>query len=160
VIRYVLVFIDDGEVTVIVIAFNPVERAMDGDAAPLATVTPFTLIVAPAATAVGVRVKLEVGFVTLAVYVRFVDVKGGVNVPDEMTSALRSVVVSSGSTDAVSQLASGSAAIRYMESLRIPFFLALRSARRFKRTSVGLAAVLDNLCFRCPPRETRTGLTS
>ena len=150
-IRYVLVFIDDGEVTVIVIAFNPVERAMEGDAAPLATVTPFTLITAPAVVAVGVTVMAELAFVTLAVYVRFVDVNGGVNVPVEMTSALRSVVVSSGSTEVVSQLASGSAAIRYMESLRIPFFLALRSARRFKRTSVGLAAVPDNL------RSTRRG---
>ena len=64
---YVCVVVPSCAVTAVVIVLAPTFNAIADDAAPLATVVPFTFIVALASETVGVTVILVVALLTLAV---------------------------------------------------------------------------------------------
>ena len=72
-------------VTSTVMLFTPTASVMLPDAAPLATVTLFTLMVAPACVFVGVTVSDVVALGTDAVYAVVVVTNDGVSVPALIT---------------------------------------------------------------------------
>ena len=71
------------------IVFSPTFNGIFPDAAPLATVLPATLMVAPPSAAVGVTVTSVTSLPTLTVYSVVAPAKNGESVPFEIVSAPR-----------------------------------------------------------------------
>ena len=78
---YVSIVVPSCAVTTVVIVFWPTFNGIWADGVPLATVTPFTFIVAVLSLIVGVTVIFVVELGTLSVYANVPLLNAGVNVP-------------------------------------------------------------------------------